>query len=137
MRYWLFDGNDVVGPFTPQELSAMTEFSAASMVCPESESENQQAWKMASSFPDFQFNEQTGEVIAKEDGTVSQPVSQKPAVSQQPATSPVQPVIPVKPAPVESIALASPITLATETEEIIALPGKPDTRKEPVSAGGL
>ena len=60
MRYWFFDGNDVIGPFRPQELAARTDFSAASMLAPETESENQNAWARASSFAEFKFNEQTG-----------------------------------------------------------------------------
>jgi len=55
MKYWFFDGSDVVGPFTPQELAAREGFSAAgSLVCPENFSSDGDSWKLASSFPDFQ-----------------------------------------------------------------------------------
>lgn len=55
MKYWFFDGSDVVGPFTPQELAAREGFSAVgSLVCPENFSEDGDSWKIAASFPDFQ-----------------------------------------------------------------------------------
>lgn len=54
MKYWFFDGNDVVGPFTPQELAARADFSvASSLVCPENFSEDGDSWKTAASFTDF------------------------------------------------------------------------------------
>lgn len=58
MKYWFFDGNDVVGPFTPKELAARPGFAETSLVCPENFSENEDNWKTASSFPDFHFNSQ-------------------------------------------------------------------------------
>ena len=56
MKYWFFDGNDVVGPFEPKELAARRGFAATSLVCPENFSEDQDSWKMAVSFPDFHFD---------------------------------------------------------------------------------
>lgn len=54
MKYWFFDGNDVIGPFTPQELAARADFSvASSLVCPENFSEDGDSWKTAASFADF------------------------------------------------------------------------------------
>lgn len=53
MRYWLFDGNDVIGPLTPQCIAQRVGFSPSFLVCPEQESENERAWKPASSFEDF------------------------------------------------------------------------------------
>lgn len=54
MKYWFFDGNDVVGPFTPQELAARADFSVTiSLVCPENFSEDGNSWKPAASFADF------------------------------------------------------------------------------------
>lgn len=54
MKYWFFDGNDVIGPFTPQELAARADFSVtSSLVCPENFSEDGDSWKPASSFADF------------------------------------------------------------------------------------
>lgn len=55
MKYWFFDGNDVVGPFSPQELLRRADFSVgSSLVCPENFSEDEDSWKTASSFADFQ-----------------------------------------------------------------------------------
>ena len=53
MRYWLFDGNDVIGPLTPQCIAQRVGFSPSFLVCPEQESENERAWKPAYSFEDF------------------------------------------------------------------------------------
>ncbi|MBO4674704.1 MAG: hypothetical protein J5601_01280 [Elusimicrobiaceae bacterium] len=56
MRYWLFDGNDVIGPLTPQCIAQRVGFSPSFLVCPEQESENEGAWQPASSFEDFKIN---------------------------------------------------------------------------------
>ena len=56
MKYWFFDGNDVVGPFEPNELLARPGFAATSLVCPEKFSEDQDSWKLAGSFEDFHFH---------------------------------------------------------------------------------
>ncbi len=54
MKYWFFDGNDVIGPFTPRELAARADFSVdSSLVCPENFSEDDNSWKPASLFADF------------------------------------------------------------------------------------
>lgn len=54
MKYWFFDGNDVIGPFEPRELAVRSGFSvAASLVCPENFSEDEDSWKIAASFTDF------------------------------------------------------------------------------------
>lgn len=54
MKYWFFDGSDVVGPFSPQELLRRKGFSVSnSLVCPENFSEDEDSWKTASSFADF------------------------------------------------------------------------------------
>ncbi len=54
MRYWLFNGEDIVGPFAPQELVVQEGFSAASMVCPEGASEDQNSWHTADSVTELQ-----------------------------------------------------------------------------------
>ncbi len=56
MKYWFFDGNDVVGPFEPKELLARPGFAATSLVCPENYSEDQDSWKMAGAFEEFHFS---------------------------------------------------------------------------------
>lgn len=127
MKYWLFDGEDVIGPFSPQELAARPGFSAASMIAPETQSEDQQAWQVASSFADFELNEETGQLEAKQTQSVVQPSSEeqleKPAEKPNPVEDkPVQPVVHKEPDPVKPIPLASPIALSEETEEILPLP---------------
>ena len=54
MKYWFFDGSDIVGPFSPQELLRRKGFSVSnSLVCPENFSEDEDSWKTASSYADF------------------------------------------------------------------------------------
>ena len=52
MKYWFFDGNDVVGPFTIKELIANKGFSATSLICPEEFSDDGDHWQPASLFAD-------------------------------------------------------------------------------------
>lgn len=68
MKYWIFDGSDVVGPFTPQELAARPGFASTSLICPENFSEDEDSWNPASKFPDFHFDAQDGsaEVVIQE-----------------------------------------------------------------------
>ena len=148
MKYWFFDGNDVIGPFTPQELSARADFSAASMIVPENESENQSAWQIATSFDDFLFDE-TGKPLPIETPQPTQtPASSVPPAEQtpvqetqtpQPQPTPQTPsseshphytvsldleATQKTPQPVSSVPLAAPISLANSTEEILPLPGE-------------
>ena len=53
MKYWFFDGNDVIGPFEPGELAARPGFGVTSLVCPEKFSEDQDSWRLAGAFGDF------------------------------------------------------------------------------------
>lgn len=50
MRYWFFDGNDVVGPFTTKELVANKGFGATSLICPEELSDDGDHWQPAALF---------------------------------------------------------------------------------------
>lgn len=52
MKYWFFDGNDVVGPFSTRELVANKGFSATSLICPEEFSDDGDHWQPASLFAD-------------------------------------------------------------------------------------
>lgn len=131
MKYWLFDGEDIVGPFSPQELAARPGFSAVSMVCPESESEKQDAWKTADSFSDFEFDSETGQPTPISSQPTETPAEAAPIEQQDPVIS--QPTPAVQPAPVtqpteevKSIPLAAPIKLAAAEEEILPL-SKPET----------
>lgn len=67
MKYWLFDGSDVVGPFQPQELAVRSGFAATSLVCPENFSEDQDSWKPASCYDDFSFSEEGEPLLEKEE----------------------------------------------------------------------
>ena len=71
MKYWVFDGNDVVGPFALQEIAARADFSASTLICAEDASEDAAGWQMASFFDVFRFNPVTGklEVIVLPDGS--------------------------------------------------------------------
>lgn len=81
MKYWFFDGNDVVGPFTPQELAARADFSVnTGLVCPEKFSEDEDSWKLALSFTDF------GPDALSSGSAVSAPV--KPAPPEAGESSP-------------------------------------------------
>ena len=69
MRYWFFNGNDVVGPFTLKELTQQKAFSETSLVCPENFSDDQDHWQVAATFAEFKpFFEQTA---PEEENTVT------------------------------------------------------------------
>lgn len=53
MKYWLFNGEDVIGPFSPQEIVARAGSSDSFLVCPEDKSEDENAWQTADHFEDF------------------------------------------------------------------------------------
>jgi hypothetical protein len=53
MKYWLFDGEDIIGPFAPYEIAERAGFSPDTLVCPEPDSEKENAWKPAHTFDDF------------------------------------------------------------------------------------
>ena len=53
MKYWFFDGNDVVGPFSLKELIEQKSFGEMSLVCPENYSDDGNHWQPAASFDDF------------------------------------------------------------------------------------
>lgn len=53
MKYWFFDGNDVIGPFSPQDLVAHKAFNAVSLICPESFSDDGDHWQPAVTFDDL------------------------------------------------------------------------------------
>lgn len=71
MKYWVFNGNDVVGPFALQEIAARADFSANTLICAEDASEDAAGWQMASFFDVFRFNPSNGqlEVVLLPDGS--------------------------------------------------------------------
>lgn len=111
MKYWLFDGSDVVGPFTPQELAARPGFAPTSLVCPENNSEQEDSWKMASAFEELSAESAPAEeeeldtdTFDKEMDTLLKERSPL-AGAQEPATEPPSslkiPQKPAKPGPIE------------------------------------
>lgn len=110
MKYWLFDGNDVVGPFTPQELAARPGFAPTSLVCPENNSDQEDSWKMASAFEELSAESAPAEeeldtdTFDKEMDTLLKERSPL-AGAQEPATEPPSslkiPQKPAKPGPIE------------------------------------
>lgn len=53
MKYWFFDGSDVIGPFSLKELTQNKSFSETSLVCPEDFSDDGDHWQVAATFDDF------------------------------------------------------------------------------------
>lgn len=53
MKYWFFNGNDVVGPFTLKELAKQKSFSETSLVCPENFSDDGDHWQVALTFAEL------------------------------------------------------------------------------------
>ena len=110
MKYWLFDGSDVVGPFTPQELAARPGFAPTSLVCPENNSDQEDSWKMASAFEELAAEPAPAEeeldtdTFDKEMDTLLKERSPL-AGAQEPATEPPSslkiPQKPAKPGPIE------------------------------------
>ena len=110
MKYWLFDGSDVVGPFTPQELAARPGFAPTSLVCPENNSDQEDSWKMASAFEELSAEPAPAEeeldtdTFDKEMDTLLKERSPL-AGAQEPATEPPSslkiPQKPAKPGPIE------------------------------------
>lgn len=54
MKYWLFDGSDIIGPFSLQELAGKRGFSSSSLVCPDGFSDQADHWQLASTFAELQ-----------------------------------------------------------------------------------
>lgn len=110
MKYWLFDGSDVVGPFTPQELATRPGFAPTSLVCPENNSDQEDSWKMASAFEELSAESAPAEeeldtdTFDKEMDTLLKERSPL-AGAQEPATEPPSslkiPQKPAKPGPIE------------------------------------
>ncbi len=53
MKYWFFDGSDVIGPFAANELAANKSFSATSLICPEDFSDDGDHWQPAALFAEL------------------------------------------------------------------------------------
>ncbi|MCQ2410271.1 MAG: hypothetical protein MJ053_01750 [Elusimicrobiaceae bacterium] len=94
MRYWLFDGEDIIGPFTPQEIAARADFSASSLICPEEESQEPEQWQPAFFFKEFHFDQTTGKLTLLADEAIQKPLSAPAEISPTPKTSSVVEVEP-------------------------------------------
>ncbi len=110
MKYWLFDGSDVVGPFTPQELAARPGFAPTSLVCPENTSDQEDSWKMASAFEELAAasapakEELDTDTFDKEMDTLLKersPLSEPQEPPTEPPSSLKMPQKPAKPGPIE------------------------------------
>lgn len=53
MKYWFFDGSDVIGPFASDELAANKSFGATSLICPEEFSDDGDHWQPAALFAEL------------------------------------------------------------------------------------
>lgn len=56
MKYCLFDGGDVVGPFSAEQLLLRPGFGSHSLVCPEEHSDEEAYWKEAHAYAEFGFD---------------------------------------------------------------------------------
>ena len=65
MKYCLFEGGDVVGPFSAQELLSRAGFGSHSLVCPEEHSDEETFWKEACYYEEFGFAPQQSKPAAK------------------------------------------------------------------------
>lgn len=110
MKYWFFDGNDVVGPFAPQELAANKSFGATSLICPEEFSDDGDHWQPAALFAEIKNllsqtesdNEENTETFEEEMDTLLKqhsPLSFDEAPTDGPGLQ--IPKKPAKPGPIE------------------------------------
>lgn len=93
MKYWFFNGEDVIGPLAPQELASRRDFLATSLICPENASEQAESWQFASHFAEFHFDETSSRValVASPEAASSSPTGRKPHARRR-AKKPAKPV---------------------------------------------
>ena len=68
MKYWLFDGSEILGPLSPQELAAQKGFGPESLVCPEPYSDQADQWQTVPHFEELR-------PLLKADGTTPSPAA--------------------------------------------------------------
>ncbi len=108
MKYWFFDGSDVIGPFSPKELSEQKSFGETSLICPENFGEDGDHWQVAGTFDEFKplfvrrAAEQNDPSLEQEMDTLLKEASPL-AFDQTPTDSPSMqiPKKPAKPGPIE------------------------------------
>ncbi len=125
MKYCLFDGGDVVGPFSAEQLLLRPGFDAHCLVCPEEHSDEESYWKEACFYPDFGFKPDAApsapakpipaaqsEKFLKEMDTVMTELSsfkvQSKAPAAPPKEAPAQPVSPLVSTPKETMPPVQP-----------------------------
>lgn len=92
MKYWFFNGEDVVGPLAAQELASWPGFAATSLICPEHASEDAESWQPAARFTEFHFDDVTGKLalVSTCETSSSRPrlrVRKRPAKPAKPVAS--------------------------------------------------
>lgn len=92
MRYWFFNGEDVVGPLAAQELASVPGFVATSLICPEHASVNAESWQPAARFTEFHFDDVTGKLalVSARETSSSRPrvrVRKRPTKPAKPVAS--------------------------------------------------
>ncbi|MBR3603588.1 MAG: hypothetical protein IKL48_02725 [Elusimicrobiaceae bacterium] len=70
-KYCLFEGGDVVGPFSAQELLARAGFGAHSLVCPDEYSDEESYWKEAGAYEEFGFSSSVKEAEEENEDAVT------------------------------------------------------------------
>ena len=108
MKYWLFDGNDIIGPFAPHELAGRKGFSPMSLVCPDGYSDRADHWQMASTFEELKpaLNGEETAPAKTWEKEVDTLIKQEPAIEvddtpTSPGSSLQVPKTPAKAGPIE------------------------------------
>jgi len=144
MKYWLFDGEDVTGPFAPYEIAERTDFSPATLVCPETDSEKEDAWKPVSFFEDFSEENiraaraaAQGTTVAESEEKILVQEEQTPSKIEETFSVPIsqispeeEPLFVVKKQ--ETPSAAEPTTPEPQTEKSFQIPAK-EQEEQPVS----
>lgn len=126
MKYWFFNGEDIIGPLAVQEMALQPGFVSTSLICPEHASEDAESWKPAFCFAEFHFDEVTGKL----------------ALVSAPEPAPVRPVRvrkrsqkPAKPVAAEMIRLSKPKEKKPISAPIVLAKGQPVDLILPTPAG--
>lgn len=145
MRYCLFDGGDVVGPFTVKQLLLRTGFGPSSLVCPEENTADGSYWKEAYRYEEFGFEQQETPQLPEEENLSDIPAQNEQfseeldnAVRELASLEVIEPGAgpsaaaekKTKPAPVPPAA-ETPEAVLPVPETTISLPSEPEPAPEP------
>ncbi|MBR4682080.1 MAG: hypothetical protein IKP06_02090 [Elusimicrobiaceae bacterium] len=129
-KYWFFNGEDVIGPLSPQQLASRLDFLATSLICPEHASVKADSWQPAYQFAEFHFDEITGKLaLVNASETAATPAKRLRKRSKKPA----------KPIATEFIRLSkinkkeaapTPIVLAKGASVDLVLPEQPSVQED-------